>query len=220
MRMIATKRLGHALLISVAAAGCVTLWCRAAIVNPPAPEGGRRLVYENVRRELRADPRFLGGWRANELAIAEPHGAYFVGLTDLASGHLLSAAKLGNWRYLLLHGTNAVGAAELKTEENTGRVLGFSALEQTRFADETLQALRIAEKLPQIKKRDYELRYLDIPGILFVAVWLHGKSDDIIIPLPPTFGRWDAYQPYSGRQMLKLLKPEAAKRLKTPKTYD
>jgi hypothetical protein len=38
------------------------------------------------------------------------------------------------------------------------------------FPNETLEALRMAEQLPQVKKQDYELRRLDIPSILFVAV--------------------------------------------------
>jgi hypothetical protein len=52
-----------------------------------------------------------------------------------------------------------------------------------------------------------------MPWILFRAVWLHGKSDDIIIPLGATFGRWNAMQPYSESEMLKLLQPDAKKKL-------
>jgi hypothetical protein len=84
------------------------------------------------------------------------------------------------------------------------------------FDSKIPEALQIAEQLPQVKKQDYEPRLLDSAPILFVAVWLHGKSDDIIIPLPPTFGRWNAYQPYSETEMIKLLKSEAKKKLKEP----
>jgi hypothetical protein len=55
-----------------------------------------------------------------------------------------------------------------------------------------------------------------MPWILFHAVWLHGKSDDIIIPLSDTWGRWNGYQPYSESQMIELLKPEAKKNLQQP----
>jgi hypothetical protein len=123
---------------------------------------------------------------------------------------------MGGWTYLFIHGTNAVGAEGLIADEKTGKALKFNGLYETDFSNETLEALRIAQQLPQIKKSDYELRRLDIPAAYFVAVWLHGKSDDIIIPLPPTFGRWNAYQPYSESQMIKLLKPEAKKVLKQP----
>jgi hypothetical protein len=91
---------------------------------------------------------------------------------------------------------------------------GLGELSGDAFDSKIPEALQIAEQLPQVKKQDYEPRLLDCSPLLFVAVWLHGKSDDIIIPLPPTFGRWNAMQPYSESQMIKLLKPEANKKLK------
>jgi hypothetical protein len=190
--------------------------CYAAIVYPKAPDGGRQIVIENASEILRSDPHFLEGFRIEELTVADPYRVYYVGdLTKLASGQLLSAAKSGgSWTYLFIHGTNAVGMAGLIADEKTGKTLKANGLGSSGLSNETLEALRIAEQLPQVKKQDYELRCLDIAPVLFFAVWLHGKSDDIIIPLGPTFGRWNAYQPYSESQMIKLLKPEAKKRLK------
>jgi hypothetical protein len=181
--------------------------CYAAIVYPKAPDGGRQIVYEHL------NPKFLGGVQIEELTIGNPYQDYSVGLTNLVSGRLLSETKAGHWMYLLIHGTNTVGMQELIADDKTLKLAGFY---EADFSDETLEALRIAEQLPQIKKQDYEIRRLDIMPIQFVAVWLHGKSDDIIIPLGATFGRWNALQPYSESQMIKLLKPEAIKRLKTP----
>jgi hypothetical protein len=183
--------------------------CHAAIVYPKAPEEGRQMVFENASNILRTDPRCLGGFRLEELTIADPYRNYYVGLTDLASGHLLSAARIGGWTYLFIHGTNAVGAEELIADEKTGKALKFNGLYGSNFSNETLETLRRAEQLPQINKQDYELRRLDIPPVSFVAVWLHAKSDDIIIPLPPTYGRLNAYQPYSESQIIRILKPEA-----------
>jgi hypothetical protein len=77
------------------------------------------------------------------------------------------------------------------------------------------EALQKAEELPQVKEQDYELRSLAI-DLWFRAVWLHGKTNDIIIPLPPTYGQWNAYQPYSENEMMKLLKPDAENSLKQP----
>jgi len=71
--------------------------CDAAIVYPKAPEGGRPMVYEFARSTLQADPPFLGGFRIEELTIAEPYRNYAIGLTNLVSGQLLSAAKPGGW---------------------------------------------------------------------------------------------------------------------------
>jgi hypothetical protein len=181
------------------------------IVYPKAPDGGREIVIENTGRILRNDPRFF-----EDLTIAEPHREYFVGLTNLASGHMLSAATSRSWRYLLMHGTNAVGAATLIADGKNGNALKFNDLQHPFFPNATLEALRAAEKLPQIKKQDYELRYLGIPAVNFVAVWLHAESDDIIIPLPPTFGRFNDYQPYSESQIIKVLKRDADAVMKQP----
>ena len=111
---------------------------------------------------------------------------YGIALTNLASGQFLSATK--TWGY-------------------------FSG---DAFDTKIVEALQKAEQLPQVKNQDYEPRLMSITPILFVGVWLHGKSDDIIIPLPNTFGRWNAYQPYSESQLIQLLKREAKKKLQEP----
>ena len=197
--------------------GDVASRCNAAIIYPKAPDGGRQVVYKYLEADLKPKTvlDFLGVSRIEDLTIAEPYGDYGVdALTNLASGQFLSKVKLYSWRYLLMHGTDTVGAMVLNADEKRGKLLKFSSLDKTDFSKETLEALRMAEQLPQVKKQDYEIRRLDCPSILFVAVWLHGKSDDIIIPLPPTWARWTAYQPYSESQMAKLLKPEAEKKMK------
>ncbi|MGA2556400.1 MAG: hypothetical protein ABSG04_09015 [Verrucomicrobiota bacterium] len=184
--------------------------CDAAIVFPKAPDGGEQIVRTHLDAKLLKVPRI------EDVTIADAHREYFVGLTNLAAGHLLSAAKIGPWRYLLLQGTNAVGAAELNADEKTGKALGFRSLQRAFEPEAPLEALRMAEKLPQVQKEDYEVRYLDIAPVLFVAVWLHRESDDIIIPLPNTFGRFKAYQPYSESEIIKVLKTEAEQKLKAP----
>jgi hypothetical protein len=117
--------------------------------------------------------------------------SYEAGLTNLVSNRLLSTAVLMS--------------------------AGFSG---DAFDAKIPRALQIAEQLPQVKERDYEPRLLDISPILFVAVWLHGEKDDIIIPLPPTWNRWNAYQSYSEKELIPLLKPEAEKKLKYPRLFD
>ncbi len=198
----------------------ITLWlalilsgnCDAAIVYPKAPDRGRQIVYKNL------DLKFLGVSRIEDLAIVAPHRGYVVGLTNLVAGNMLSAAKPYCWRYPLSQGTNGVGVAVLNADAKSGKARGFESLEKSGFATETVEALRIAEQLPQIKKQDYELRYLNIPAVSFVAAWLHGESDDIIIPLPPTFGGLNANQPYSESRIISLLKASAQTAMKWDET--
>jgi hypothetical protein len=67
--------------------------CFAAIVYPQAPDGGRQMVVKYL------DPQFLKFLkvsRVEDLTIANPHRWYGVGLTNLASGRLLSAAESGS----------------------------------------------------------------------------------------------------------------------------
>jgi hypothetical protein len=190
--------------------------CPAAIVYPKSPAGGEAAIREGFKGLSRSISRYLGGYQLEDLTIAAPFRDYSVGLTMVASGQLLHAARAGNWRYPLMHGTNALAAATLiMADQTNGTALKFAGLDTTAFPGETLEAMRKAEQLPQIRKQDYELRRLDCPSILFVAVWLHGKSDDIIIPLPDRGNRWHAYQPYSESEIIKLLQPEAEKTLKS-----
>jgi hypothetical protein len=196
---------------------CLTLvlsgHCHAAIVYPKAPDGGGEIVSNNL------DAKFLGVSSTKNLKIKVPYREYYVGMTNLAAGQLLSAATLGGWKYLVIHRTNAVGAAELNTDEKTGNEPRFNSLEKPFFPDAPLKALRIAEQLPQVIKSDYEFRHLDIMHH-FVAVWLHGQSDDIIIPIPLTFAPLKAYQPYSESQIIQLLQPEAQRDIEMEKKLD
>jgi hypothetical protein len=195
--------------------------CHAAIVYPKAPEGGRQLVIENAGALVREHPNdtlAVPGLRMADVTIAEPHREYGVGATDLAAGRLLSAASSKSWRYILLHGTDAVGVATVsEADSKTGKALSFNGLFESGFSSETVEAIRKARELPQIKKQDYELRFLEVPAVNFVAIWLHAKSGDIIMPLPPTLGRkLNAFQPYSESEIIKVLKPEAKKVMKAP----
>jgi hypothetical protein len=117
----------------------------------------------------------------------------------------------------LIDGTNVVGVAELLADEKTGKVRGFNSLQKPFYPNAILEAVRQAEKLSQTKKQDYEIRYLGVPAVNFAAVWFHGASDDILIPLPPPFKRLNAYQPYSEKEIIKVLKQDADAVMKQPR---
>jgi hypothetical protein len=206
------------LCLALVLSGLLDLNCNAAIIFPKAPEGGQQIAHEGVAWILQTNPSFLGGARIEELTIADPHQNYNAKSQDVTSGNLLSAAKPATryWRYFVMHGTNAVGVAGLKADEKAGKALKFVELDPPTAAAKLLIARRKAEELPQVKKQDYEFRYLNLAPISFFAVWLHGESDDIIIPLPPTWGRWNAYQPYSESQITELLKKDIEKMPKGP----
>lgn len=115
---------------------------------------------------------------------------YNVDLKDIAAGKFLSAARANS-----------------------------NAFSGDAFDSELPKALQFSEQLPKVKQHDYEPRLLDIPGVYFVGVWLHGQTDDILIPLSPTFERWKAHHPYAESELMKLLQPEAKKVLKSPASF-
>jgi hypothetical protein len=173
-------------------------YCQAAIIFPKAPDGGKQVAAKYL------DPKVLKGLRIKNyenLTIGEP--MTFCSCGDLVSGKFLPTGQPWSWQYPLMDGTNAVGYVELNAD-NT-----FSSSGTSPFDNEVLEATRMAEDLPQVKKQDYELRCLDGEPFSFFAVWLHGKTNDIIIPLPPTYNRMNAYQPYSENQIIEILAPEA-----------
>jgi len=192
-------------------------YCRAAIVYPKAPDGGREIVVTNVAPILGHDTSFFNGLKMEDLTVAEPYREYYVtNLAMLASGHMLSATTSRSWRYILMHRTNAVAVATLIYGGTNRSALEYNDVQCPFFPDAPLEALRAAEKLPQTKNQDYEVRALNIAPLNFVSVWLHGESDDIIIPLPPRFGRFNENQPYSEAEIIKVLKTDAEDVIKHP----
>lgn len=195
-------------------------FCQAAIVYPKAPDNGQQVVIKYLTADQKPKKflDFLGVSRIDDLTICSPYENYAVGLTNLAAGKLLSDARpsAAYWIYPLLSGSNAVGLAWVKVDEETGRAWKLVELDQAHRAEGIVTALRVAEQLPQTKKENYEVRALEMPWLFFRAVWLHGRSDDIIIPLPDNWGRWKAYQPCSESEIMKILQPIAEQKLKQP----
>jgi hypothetical protein len=201
----------------VLSGGFIVPNCNAGIVYPKAPDGGEQAVSNALGSSfLKPLTRLLP---AKDLTIARPFGVYCYGMnyTNLLSGQLLSAAKLCSWRFLLTDGTNSAGLDLGYDKKNGGwQQIGWSLPPaHPNFSDPVLETLQAAERLPQVKKKDYELRYLNFLEIQFFAVWLHGKSGDIIIPVP-VYGKWRDYRPYSEREMIKLLKREIKNKMKEP----
>ncbi len=176
----------------------LTYNCHAAITYPKAPEGGKQIVEKYLDPQLLKP---LGITNVADLTIADPFAEYAGG--ELTPGKFLSTAQLVTWRYPLMQGTNPVGSADLRA----GEKLKFVSLGKSHFDNPTLEGVRVAEQLPQVKKQNYELRCLNVAPLFFSAIWFHGQSDDIVIPLPDRWNRWDAYRLYSEHEIVGILKP-------------
>lgn len=172
--------------------------CPAAIIHPKAPEGGKQMVAKWLDPKL---VKLLGITNIEDVTVAGPFAEYVAG--DLVSGKFLSDAHPGGWLYLLMQGTNAVGNVALSANEK----LKPGSLGKSPFDNPVLEAVRITEQLPQVGKQDYELRCLNVAPLFFSAIWLHSESNDLIIPLPDRWKRWNAYRPFSEGEIVGILKP-------------
>jgi len=193
--------------------------CDAKLIYVEAPAEGQKIVYTCVNEALEDDLPAYNGTQLKDLTLFPPYPIYGLGLTNLAGGHFIPTAKSGCWIYLFLRGSNGFGQTWLMKDLRTGKWVA-TGLSQSFFPNAQLDALRMAEQLPRVQKEDYEVRGLDCMPLVFHAIWLHSKTDDIIIPLPFSCGRWQAYLPYSEWEMLILLKPEAEKKLAQPPGFD
>jgi hypothetical protein len=148
------------------------------------------------------------------LSHSEAHGVYFVPLDALAEGKLLAAAKQTSWRYLLVQDNEPIAEAELTAGRRgakgpASRALEFVSLTHGPFAPGTVEALGAAERLPQVASADYELRVLRIPAVYFVALWLHGANDDILIPMGDAPAGLKRNEPYSEAAVIDALRGPA-----------
>ena len=148
-----------------------------------------------------------------ELTVGDAFQAYIPTQQAISSGQLLSKLKVADLYYFVMRGTNAIGMAAVRMDEKSGSPIKVTSYRRGS-ATKMWTGLQIAKQLPQTQMHDFEFRYLDISPLYFRAVWLHGQSDDIILPLPPTYGMWNAYQPYSEPQVVEILKSVIQKRSK------
>ena len=192
----------------------------AGIVYPTAPDGGAQAVSHMLDSHF-MQLSFFKQFHlppVKDLTIARPFAvSYSFDYTNLLCGRFLSEVKTCSWRFLLTDGTNSVGAMDLGYDNQKGAwQQGIGGVFYKSYADFST-GLQVAEQLPEVKKEDYELRYLNFLQGEFFAIWLHGKSNDTIIPLPPAHGECQPYRPYSEQEIIRMLKDEMEKEMRRPK---
>jgi hypothetical protein len=193
------------------------------IIVRNAPRRGPAVLAAHVMdllRERRLPHGMAATMRSDELAHSEPHPVYIATLDDLAAGKLLGAAKKTSWRYLLVQGESAVGEAELSAGRIKGKDLAFLGLTHGPFSAATVEALRTAEDLPEVARADYELRLLKVPAVYLMALWLHRKGEDILIPMGNPPGGLKENKPYSEAQVIAALRETALRTKEFQDGYD
>jgi hypothetical protein len=175
------------------------------IETPQPPDDALEAVRASVARR-QPSPRGLGRLRelgrrrAPERADATfstPHRVFTAGLDELARGDALDSAALPTgWRFLIDEGAEPVAAAEV---QDTTRAAAPAQVTEGPFVAETATGLSAARELPTVRDTDFELRFLRVPALHLVAIWLSAPGrDDVLIPLDPAPDPFEAGRAYDA----------------------
>jgi len=176
------------------------------ITLPTGPANGIELVREAVSGLLN-DPDIA----LAECTISRGQPVYMSGLHLALEKNLLGGAVLTQWQYFILRNNDAVATGDISVVD---AVPGFESLHQGSFVVGMIDAIRVAETLPEVAKSDYELRILRIPPLYVVAVWLCGK-DSLLIPAAPTPSIIESNRVYRETELVTALTPFAESRRNT-----
>lgn len=202
--------------------------CPAAIIFPKLPDGCPPMTSRALADLRKAQPSlfttvlFPTNLPVEKLRASKAFRCYFWNYQSILSGKLPDSepADTSDRRmpenisreichdylsYMVLCGTNMLEMLTVGLDvKNHWQTFGaFYSLGQP---DPTWMAYQKAKQLPQVKRQNYEFRLLMINAEIR-AVWLHGKTDDIIIPYPLSYPTsWKGYQPYSVSEIGELLR--------------
>jgi hypothetical protein len=203
------------------------------LTSRTAPRAASTRLIAHVTDLLREKKTLPGArveMRLEKMSHSEPHPVYYVPFDALAQGKLLAAAAQTSWRYLLVQDDAAmIAEAELsaggkRTSKAKGKrsakPLALLGVSQGPFTAATVDALHAAEQLPKVAAADYELRLLKVPAVYLAALWLHGATDDILIPMGNPPGGFKKNRPYSEKQILRALKPVAERAQRFHDAYE
>lgn len=142
------------------------------------------------------------------LSLAAPHPTYNLGLEDIGSAKALDKATLTAWSYVILDGDQSIATAEALPASGSSQPL-FASTSEGPTATSIGAAIAVAEALPELEEKTYELAVLRIPALYVTALWLKGSepgtADDLFIPLKPAPDKLKAEEKLTADAFLKTL---------------
>jgi len=144
-----------------------------------------------------------GGAGAGVMPAAK-HPAYTMGVDQVAAGSGVSKAVPTSWRAFLVMGQSTVALGEVAA--SGGQLARDASISEGRLVDRAVEAIQFAEQSAVVAQQDFELRFLHIPGIYVLALWLHGLQDLFVPVLGPGL---KTLQFYSEADLFKAIQPAA-----------
>lgn len=160
-----------------------------------------KAVNDSLNAAVTPALRTLANLPSARWAMGEAHEVFYLPAIDLVHQVSLSNARLVAWRMSYTAGNRAIAAeVDVSVRPDNTEV---TALNEGPFASEPdaqLKALRQARA-----NGTFELRILRIPEVYLMAVWLHAREFDLVVPLKPAPAGLLAGQEYSVRGLATAL---------------
>jgi hypothetical protein len=179
----------------------------------PPPPGADRIAAGGLAECHRhASPQFRGlaSTPLANLALSVPHPVHFLTLEDASLGHLTDSGAVTRWRFLVQAEDRTVASVDVRTDPASG-ALRFAAIEEGPFVQGTMDAIHVAESLPEIGAGEFAVSLLCVPALSVIALWLRSNlpNRDLFLTLSPAPTRFKPLHPYSAHSFLGLLRAEA-----------
>lgn len=160
-------------------------------------------------------PLLSRGATLADLEILPAHAVYAASFRRGAD-RLLDSPELIAWQYVIALRNVPKAVAEVRVSGDDGKELVFASLYPRTYAEAIVRTIAFAERIPEVRQNDYELRVLRDPSLSLLALWLYREgSADLLFPI-----RYDSKGrkrgPFSEAEMVAQLKPLAARRAAAP----
>lgn len=160
----------------------------AMTADPNAPPSGPDLVAKKVGVLFGRSLGLGTEKRLDLLRTTAAHRSFLCNL-EQATGDVLTGARFTGWRYLVLHGEEALVEAEVDEDPASGRWRVVSAAAESTLAQEFRDLTWLAGR-PEVKSGDFEICYLRVPSGVARAWWLRDttgdRDKDLLLPVQPS----------------------------------
>jgi hypothetical protein len=136
-----------------------------------------QIVAKAITDILPSSPGTGGAIRSVSGALQK----FSIALSDIGTSDYLSKAHPSGWQYLISDSGLPIATADLNSDPSGGAKAG--AITSGELPDRVQEATALADSLYKNTPEVYEARILEIPGLYFVALWLHADTDDKFFPI-------------------------------------
>jgi len=174
----------------------------------PSPPKAVWKAYKAGRKEMIDLDR-----SPTDLPDGLPEPIYVLQLADIAAGHGISTAKPMAWRFYA--GSPRGPAVSLTVGEPArGAKPRMTSMSHGQYVQKAFHEVHQVEGIPQVKRHNYELRRLTVPGVLG-GLWLASPtgSGDLVLPYATQLHGLKRMRSYKAETFLEIVRAYARKRL-------